>query len=81
MFNLITVKPAVSATGIKDAIAAALLRNAEVDGEHTTVTADAHGAVTLTGTVRTWAEHSQAARIAWSAPGATGVLNHLRVQN
>ncbi|MGZ4533136.1 MAG: BON domain-containing protein, partial [Mycobacteriaceae bacterium] len=40
---------------------------------------DTAGAVTLEGTVHSWAERRQAEHAAWSAPGVTAVTNHLRI--
>jgi osmotically-inducible protein OsmY len=36
--------------------------------------------VTLTGTVRTWAERDAARQAAWSAPGITEVVNEITVR-
>jgi len=35
------------------------------------------GEVTLTGTVRTWAERDSVARSAWASPGVTNVVDHM----
>ncbi len=78
--NVITVEPTVSPAGLKQAISKAFVRNAQIDGKHVTVTAEA-GVVTLEGTVHSWSERQQANVTAWSAPGVTGVTNHLRVMN
>lgn len=75
------VKPLASPDGIKNSINAALVRNAQLEGKHTKVTADAHGGVTLEGTVHSWSEYRQADRLAWSAPGVTAVTNHIHVAN
>jgi len=76
--NTITIKPKVSATGLKTTITAALVRSAQLEGKSITVTAD-NSVVTLTGKVHTWAERHQADTTAWSAPGVTSVKNHLIV--
>jgi osmotically-inducible protein OsmY len=78
--NALTIKPTVSAAGLKAAIGAALVRNAQLEGKHINVTADA-GVVTLEGTVHSWSEQRQATNAAWSAPGVTSVMNHLRIVN
>ncbi len=62
------------------AIAAALTRTAVLEGKHITVTSDATGVVTLTGTVRSWPERDEVERTAWSAPRASRVVNDLRVE-
>ena len=78
--NHITIRPTASAQDIKAAITAALVRSAWVEGNHTTVTADATGAVILEGAVHSWSERRDAERAAWSAPGVTEVTNCLRIQ-
>ena len=76
---MITVKPAVSAVGLKSSIDAALLRSSILETKSTKVTADAGGKVTLEGQVHSWSERTQAERLAWSAPGVTGVTNHIHI--
>jgi osmotically-inducible protein OsmY len=78
--NLVSVKPLVSAVGIKSSIDAALLRNALLETKTTKVTADGTGEVTLEGNVHSWTERTQAEHLAWSAPGVTGVINHLHIE-
>ena len=43
-----------------------------------TVEADS-GVVTLKGTVRSWAERSEAERVAWQVPGVTRVENLITI--
>jgi osmotically-inducible protein OsmY len=81
VINIIEIKPTVSSVGIKTALDAALLRNAALDAEHTTVTTDPSGTVTLTGTVQSWAERQDSEQVAWAAPGVRAVINQLLVQN
>lgn len=76
--NAVTIEPAVTATGLKTRITAALHRNAQLKKKGIRVTTD-KGTVTLTGEVRTCAERHQADMTAWSAPGVTSVANQLVV--
>jgi osmotically-inducible protein OsmY len=78
--NTIAVKPTVSATDLKSSITAALVRNAELEGESITVTTDL-GCVTLEGHVRSSSERLQAGFTAWAAPGVTDVANLLQISN
>jgi osmotically-inducible protein OsmY len=76
--NGITIQPTVSTVGLKGAISAALVRSARLEAKDITVSADS-GNVTLEGTVHSPYERRQASAAAWSAPGVTGVTNHLIV--
>ncbi len=78
VINLISVKPAVTATSVKNDIEAALRRSAELDARNIQVSV--HGStVELTGKVRSFAEHEEAELAAWAAPGIGSVVNRIQI--
>lgn len=77
--NNMVVKPRVRAAEVKDKIEAALRRSAEVDAKKISVESTG-SRIVLRGTVRSWAEHEDAVNAAWSAPGVTGVEDHLSIR-
>jgi osmotically-inducible protein OsmY len=76
--NDILLTATAPAAGVKDAIDAAIRRNAQLDSREITV-AVAGGEMTLRGTVGSWAERRQAEYVAWCAAGVTSVKNDLAV--
>jgi len=76
--NLITLEGKPMALDIKDRIAAALKRSAQLEAERIHVDVDG-SQVTLKGRVRSWSEHEEAEDVAWSAPGVLQVKNYLSV--
>ncbi|HEY8318838.1 MAG TPA: BON domain-containing protein [Amnibacterium sp.] len=68
-----------SAPDAAERVRNAIRRNAAVDAAHVDVRIDGTEAV-LTGTVRSFAERSQAERAAWTSPHVTAVRNLIEVR-
>jgi osmotically-inducible protein OsmY len=77
--NLISLKPRVRVTNVREQIESALKRAALVEALRLTLDVDGDK-VTLRGTVHTWSERSSVEEAAWSVPGVTQVTNDLVVQ-
>lgn len=76
--NRIEVQAEAQGAEIKSRIESALKRNALVDANEIRIVVDGDE-VTLEGKVHTWNERADAERAAWSAPGVSFVVNHLRI--
>jgi len=76
--NEIRLEPAPHLADVRVLIEEAIKRSALVDSSHVKPHA-AHGVVSLRGAVRTRAEHAEAMRAAWAAPGVTQVEDHISI--
>jgi osmotically-inducible protein OsmY len=77
--NLLTLKPSVTPAKVADRIRDAMARHAEREAKHIEVMVSG-SAVTLRGTVDSWAERNAAFGAAWSAPGVLSVVNEVKVE-
>ncbi len=78
--NALTLKPAVTPAKVADRIRDAMARHAEREAKHIEVMVSG-AAVTLRGTVDSWAERNAAFGAAWSAPGVLSVVNEIKVES
>lgn len=76
--NQITVAPSSGRSiDVKQHIKDALTRSAETDAQRITVDTAEGGAVTLRGTIHSWAEREDVVRAAWATPGVRKVQDDL----
>ena len=79
VFNLISVKPKITASDIEQKICSAFHRSATIDSGK--ITAEVIGTkVTLRGKVCSFAEKEDAERAAWNAPGVTSVESKIEIE-
>lgn len=78
--NLIRLKVRPLPRDIREQIQRTLQRSAQIDADHIAVTV-ADGMVTLTGTVRSWSERTEAEHAARAAGGVRSVDNRLQVSS
>lgn len=79
VFNLISIKPKISASDIEQKISSAYHRSATIDSAK--ITADVIGSrVTLRGLVRSLTEKEDAEVAAWNAPGVTSVTSKIEIE-
>jgi osmotically-inducible protein OsmY len=76
--NLIEVKKLPVSADIRDRIAAAFKRQADLDAAGVTIATDGN-TVRLGGRVKAWHERGVAERAAWAAPGVTKVEDNIVV--
>ena len=77
--NNITIKPDINDTIEQHDVEAALERNGSIDASEINVKVSGTK-VTLTGSVNSWYDKEEAARIAWNTPGIWNVVNDLQVE-
>jgi osmotically-inducible protein OsmY len=78
--NLIALKARAVPKDVRDQIHRAFHRSAQIDADHVSVSVSG-GKVTLTGTVRSWSERTEAEHAARAAAGVTEVDNRLQVSS
>ncbi len=77
--NMISLKSRPSAPDTQERITNALTRNAQLDAKQIRVIVSG-SKVILTGTVKSWAQRTQAGHAAWSSPHVSDVDNQITVR-
>lgn len=77
IINRIQIKPTISPIEVRSKIMKEFERNARIDAARVSAEV-ADSKVVLRGAVRSWAEHDEAARAAWSVPGVVNVENLIK---
>jgi osmotically-inducible protein OsmY len=78
--NGIRLNENASVSVVKEAVEAAIRRNAPLDAQSIIVEVNDHE-LTLRGTVRSWAERRQAEQVAWAAAGVASIENNLGISS
>jgi osmotically-inducible protein OsmY len=79
VYDEIEIKhPTPNAADVQESIKKAFKRNAALDADYLDVSTN-NGTVTVTGTVRSWAEHDEVLDAAWAAPGVTSVRDDMTI--
>jgi osmotically-inducible protein OsmY len=78
VYDLISIKPSVSAPLVKADIEAALKRRAQKDSNSISVSVEGSD-VTLSGSVHNWSDRDLATHTAWGTPGVRRVINNTTV--
>lgn len=79
VINSIELKPSAKAADVKQKIADALQRHAEVEAKRIRVEIRDSGTVMLEGEVDNWDERRAVERAVWSAPGVRAIDDRLRI--
>ena len=78
VINRIKLKPSINPSEVRSKILNEFERNARIDASKISIEIDS-SKIILRGTVRSWAEHKEAAKAAWSIPGVTSVENLINI--
>ncbi len=78
VFNRIDLAPRIQSTDIKQCIAGALTRHAELEADRIGIAVEG-ATVTITGEVDSWDERVAVERAVWSVSGVRDVVDHLHI--